>query len=118
MQLIDVHLSGIKGKCNKVQFEFSQLKQKIKLLDPQFLVASVLVSKASKVLSISSVPSTLEDEKQIMAEFVDSVLGGPMPLLLGCSCITFTLPVQDQMVKLHEGVRFASILLTVNTHNI
>nr|XP_027075768.1 putative late blight resistance protein homolog R1C-3 [Coffea arabica] len=100
-----------KEVVNDIQSEISQLQQKIKLVDPQFRVTSVRVLKASKKLSRSPLTFTPEKNKYLVEEFVDSLLCGLRQLPECCS--TFTVPVQDQMLKLHEGVKFISFLLCV-----
>ncbi|XP_027177728.1 putative late blight resistance protein homolog R1B-17 [Coffea eugenioides] len=67
--------------------------------------------KASKVLSRSPLTFAPEKNKYIAEEFVDSLLGA-LSQILECHAM-FTVTMQDQMLKLHEGVKFLSILLHV-----
>ncbi|XP_027177731.1 putative late blight resistance protein homolog R1A-3 [Coffea eugenioides] len=98
-----------------IQFEISQLQRKIELVDPQFRATSVRVMKAllkaSKALPKSPLTFAPEKNKYIVEEFVDSLLGA-LRQILECHA-TFKVPVQDHMLKLHQGIKFISILLFV-----
>ncbi|XP_027075767.1 putative late blight resistance protein homolog R1B-17 [Coffea arabica] len=105
-----------KGEVFKdIQLEICHLQCKIKLVDFQFHVTSVRVLKAllkaSKVLSRSPLTFAPEKNKYIAEEFVDSLLGA-FRQILECHAM-FTVSMHDQMQKLHEGVKFLSILLHV-----
>ncbi|XP_071915566.1 putative late blight resistance protein homolog R1B-13 [Coffea arabica] len=96
--------------CNEMESEISQLiHKKIDPVDPQVRETYIHVLVASK-LSRSSYTLAMKENKHLVAEFIDYLLHSLMELLQ--SYTRFLVPVKDQMLKLHEGVRFLIILLS------
>ncbi|XP_027077008.1 putative late blight resistance protein homolog R1A-3 [Coffea arabica] len=99
-----------KQMCNEIKTEISQLiHKKIDPVDPQVREIYIHVLTASK-LSRSSYTLAMEENKHQLAEFIDYLLLSLMELLE--SYTSFLVPVKDQMLKLHEGVRVLIILLS------
>ncbi|XP_027073837.1 putative late blight resistance protein homolog R1A-3 [Coffea arabica] len=81
---------------------------------PTFVMNAL--QKASKVPSRSPLNFSLEMNKYIVEEFVDSLLAALRQILERHA--TFTVPVRDHMLKLYEGVKSISILLHVKQENL
>lgn len=95
--------------CNAMEFEISQLlHEKIDPVDPQVQETYIHVLTASK-LSRSSHNLALEENKNLVAKFIVCLLDYIMDLISHNSILV---PVKDQMLKFHQGVRFLSILLS------
>nr|XP_027097893.1 putative late blight resistance protein homolog R1A-3 [Coffea arabica]XP_027097895.1 putative late blight resistance protein homolog R1A-3 [Coffea arabica] len=96
--------------CNEMESEISQLIQKkIDPVDLQVRETYIHVLTASK-LSPSSHTLALEKNKHLVAEFIDDLLHIIMELTE--SYTSFLVPVKDQLLKLYEGARFLSVLLS------
>ncbi|CDP17919.1 unnamed protein product [Coffea canephora] len=96
---------------NQMESEISRLiHEKINPLDPQVRETYIHVMTASKKQSRSSYALALEEnEHPVLVEFVNSLLYHLMDLLESCG--SFQVPVKDQMLKLHWGVRCLGFLL-------
>nr|XP_027073642.1 putative late blight resistance protein homolog R1A-3 [Coffea arabica]XP_027073643.1 putative late blight resistance protein homolog R1A-3 [Coffea arabica] len=78
--------------------------------DPQVRETCMHVLAASKKQSRSSYALAFEQkEHRVLVELIDSLLDY-LTDLLG-SCASFQVLVKDQMLKLHQGVKYLSILL-------
>ncbi|XP_027177725.1 putative late blight resistance protein homolog R1A-3 [Coffea eugenioides] len=84
------------------------IREEIDPVHPQVLETYIQALTASK-LSRSSHTSVLEKNKHLLANFIDCLLYNVMELLEYFP--SFSVAVKDQMLILHEGVRFLSILL-------
>ncbi|XP_027075923.1 putative late blight resistance protein homolog R1B-16 [Coffea arabica] len=94
----------------EMESEISQLiHKKIDSFDPQVRETYINVLTASK-LSRPSYTLAMKKNKHLVAEFIDYLMRSLMKLLE--SYPSFPVPVKDQMLKLHEGVRFLIILLS------
>ncbi|XP_027178495.1 putative late blight resistance protein homolog R1A-3 [Coffea eugenioides] len=96
---------------NQMESEISRLiHEKINPLDAQVRETYIHVMTASKKQSRSSYALALEEnEHPVLVEFVNSLLYYLMDLLESCG--SFQVPVKDQMLKLHRGVRCLRFLL-------
>nr|XP_027088753.1 putative late blight resistance protein homolog R1B-16 [Coffea arabica] len=93
---------------NKIGLQISQLiREKINPSDPQVRETYIHVLTASK-LSRSSDTSALEKNKHLVADFMDYLIHNFMELLESCTSIL--VPIMNQMLKLHDGLRFLTIL--------
>ncbi|XP_027075777.1 putative late blight resistance protein homolog R1A-3 [Coffea arabica] len=93
-----------KQMCNEVEFQISQLiRKEIDPVDPQVRETYIRVLTASK-LSRSSHTLVLEKNKHLLAKFIDCLLYNAMELLEHFP--SFSVLMKDQMLILHEGVRF------------
>ncbi|CDP08422.1 unnamed protein product [Coffea canephora] len=90
-----------------MESQIYQLIHKIDPVHPQVRETYIHVLQASK-LSRSSCVLALEENKNPVADFVDYLLYTIMELEQ--SYTSFPVPVKDQVLKLHEGVRFLGIL--------
>ncbi|XP_027178172.1 putative late blight resistance protein homolog R1B-17 [Coffea eugenioides] len=89
-------------------YEF--MDENIDPLGPQVRETCMHVLTASKKQLRSSYALALEqNEHRVLVEFIDSLLDY-LTDLLG-SCASFQVLVKDQMLKLHQGVKYLSILL-------
>ncbi|XP_027177981.1 putative late blight resistance protein homolog R1B-17 [Coffea eugenioides] len=96
--------------CNEINTEISQaIQQMIVPVDPQVQETYKHVLTASK-LSRSSCTFAMKENKNLVADFIDYLLHSLMEILE--SYTSFLVPVKEQMLKLHEGVRFLIILLS------
>ncbi|XP_027177987.1 putative late blight resistance protein homolog R1A-3 [Coffea eugenioides] len=96
--------------CNEINTEISQaIRQMIVPVDPQVQETYKHVLTASK-LSRSSCTFAMKENKHLVADFIDYLLHSLMEILE--SYTSFLVPVKEQMLKLHEGVRFLIILLS------
>ncbi|XP_071912915.1 putative late blight resistance protein homolog R1A-3 isoform X1 [Coffea arabica] len=98
-----------RGICNEMEFEISQLIHKT--VDPQVRKIYTHVLEASK-LSRSSCTLALNENRLLVAEFIDYLLRSIMGNISECYT-SFLVIMKDQMLKLLEGVRFLSILLSL-----
>ncbi|XP_027177990.1 late blight resistance protein R1-A-like [Coffea eugenioides] len=96
-----------KKVCKKMEPQIYQLIHKIDPVHPQVRETYIHVLQASKLLRSSCVLA-LEENKNPVADFVDYLLYTIMELEQ--SYTSFPAPVKDQVLKLHEGVRFLGIL--------
>ncbi|XP_027155072.1 putative late blight resistance protein homolog R1B-16 [Coffea eugenioides] len=95
---------------NEMKPEVSELiHKKIDPVDPQVREIYINVLTASK-LSRSSYTFAMKENKHLVAEFIDHLLHNLMELLESYS--SFLVPVKDQMLKLHQGLRFLIIFLS------
>ncbi|CDP19488.1 unnamed protein product [Coffea canephora] len=95
--------------CEEMELQISQLMQeKINPGDPQVRETYIHVLTAAK-LSRSSDISDLEKNKDLVADFMDCLVHNIKQLLK--SCTNILVPIMNQMLKLHEGLRFLTILL-------
>nr|XP_027086675.1 putative late blight resistance protein homolog R1A-3 [Coffea arabica] len=93
---------------NKIGLQISQLiREKINPSDPQVRETCIHVLTASK-LSRSSDTSALEKNKHLVADFMDYLIHNFMELLESCTSIL--VPIMNQMLELHDGLRFLTIL--------
>ncbi|XP_027079149.1 putative late blight resistance protein homolog R1B-16 [Coffea arabica] len=88
---------------------FELIHKKIDPIDPQVREMYINVLAASK-LSRSSYTFTMKENKHLVTEFIDHLLQSLMELLE--SYTSFLVPVKDQMLKLHQGLRFLVIFLS------
>ncbi|CDP12821.1 unnamed protein product [Coffea canephora] len=88
---------------------FELIHKKIDPIDPQVREMYINVLAASK-LSRSSYTFTMKENKHLVTEFIDNLLQSLMELLE--SYTSFLVPVKDQMLKLHQGLRFLVIFLS------
>ncbi|KAL3530241.1 hypothetical protein ACH5RR_009563 [Cinchona calisaya] len=101
--------------CDEFQLRFSQLLQKIKLVDPETCKTYV------HVLRVSNLPGSLqvltqETDKHVLGEFVDSLLYNiGEALAYGDS---YVVSLQDQLPILYEGLRFLRTILTEHLKKI
>ncbi|CDP12798.1 unnamed protein product [Coffea canephora] len=100
------------GKSEQVrremEFQISQLiRKEIDPVDPQIRETYIPVLTASK-LSRWSHTLALEKNKHLLANFIDCLLYNVMELLEHFP--SFSVLVKDQIIILHEGVRFLSVL--------
>nr|XP_027076876.1 putative late blight resistance protein homolog R1A-3 [Coffea arabica] len=93
-----------KRVCNEMESQISGLiRKEIDPVHPQVRETYIHVLTASK-LSRSSHTSVLEKNKHLLANFIDRLLYNVMELLEHFP--SFSVLVKDQMLILHEGVRF------------
>ncbi|XP_071914937.1 putative late blight resistance protein homolog R1A-3 [Coffea arabica] len=96
--------------CNEINTEISQvIQQMIVPVDPQVQETYMHVLTASK-LSRSSCTFAMKENKHLVAEFIDYLLHSLMELLVYYT--SFLVLVKDQMLKLHDGVKFLITLLS------
>nr|XP_027073146.1 putative late blight resistance protein homolog R1C-3 isoform X2 [Coffea arabica] len=100
-----------KQVVNQMKSEISQLiHEKINPLDPRVREAYMDVLTASKKQSRSSCSLALEEnECLVVVQFIESLHDYLMDLL-GYHA-SFQIPVKDQMLKLHQGIRYLGTLL-------
>nr|XP_027073934.1 putative late blight resistance protein homolog R1A-3 [Coffea arabica]XP_027073935.1 putative late blight resistance protein homolog R1A-3 [Coffea arabica]XP_027073936.1 putative late blight resistance protein homolog R1A-3 [Coffea arabica]XP_027073937.1 putative late blight resistance protein homolog R1A-3 [Coffea arabica]XP_027073939.1 putative late blight resistance protein homolog R1A-3 [Coffea arabica] len=97
---------------DEMQFEISQLIHKmIDPVDPQVREIYTHVLEASK-LSKSSDTLAVKENRHLLVEFIDYLLQSIMGIISECYT-SFLDAVKDQMLKLIEGVRFLSVLLSL-----
>ncbi|XP_027157516.1 putative late blight resistance protein homolog R1B-17 [Coffea eugenioides] len=95
--------------CNEMESQISQLiRKEIDPVHRQVRETYIHVLTVSK-LSRSSHTLVLEKNKHLLAKFIDCLLYNVMELLEHFP--SFSVLVKDQMLILHEGVRFLSVLL-------
>nr|XP_027077521.1 putative late blight resistance protein homolog R1A-3 isoform X2 [Coffea arabica] len=97
---------------DEMKFEISQLIHKmIDPVDPQVREIYTHVLEASK-LSKSSYTLAVKENRHLLVEFIDYLLQSIMGIITECYT-SFVDAVNDQMLKLLEGVRFLSVLLSL-----
>ncbi|KAL3530242.1 hypothetical protein ACH5RR_009564 [Cinchona calisaya] len=101
--------------CDKFQLKFSELQQKIKPVDPPLCEAYVQILTAL-IFSRSSHALTVEKDKLVLGDFIDSLLCNIVEALKYND--SYMLSLKDQGLSLYEGLRFLRTILTKHLEKI